>query len=447
MLHVMGAATSTYMPRTTVGPVLLIAVVALVASSACAPPRAGDRSCNTGFECGNQEVCSYGICMKAPRPTYGPEGEGPDAEGPDGEGDDPIDPVLPPVVGKPGDDPVPTRFDLTFDAAEHATDDLHASPFAVHLAPGHPLLAQMLDGRAVKLMAMHAGEPLELALDVERFDDGGALLWSRLPTARAGVTEVWFETTASDQDVEDRRAEVWTGFDAVYHLAGHAADATGRWAPFVAHGTDVVTDCALGGCRTFDGDDWIDLASPDGASIPWLSDVDGFTLEVWVRRDGDSGEVLSIGTGLTGTAPTASRATLMYREGQPAGFARAPDALGQKRSMALEADTAGDWHHLALVVRLPGEAGGMGNVRLYEDGEEVAYAEGPEHLFEEAATSPEGAQLAALGADDDGQSLWFVGALDEVRIKPSPTSVAQLRASAWVASAGYASVGEGVVAD
>lgn len=436
MLHVMATATSPYMPRTSVGPLLLPALL-LLGAAACAPDRPSERPCNTDFECGNHAVCSYGVCAKAPRPAYGP----------DGEGVDPFDPIDQPVIEKPEDeDPIPSRFDVTFDNGVHTDDDLSAAPFAVHLDADHPLLAQLTGGRSVELMAMHAGEPLELPLDVERFDDGGALFWSRLPTARTSVVEVWFET--SDDGVpEDTRADVWAGYDAVYHLAGHAADATGGWQAFEAHGTEVVTDCALGGCRTFDGDDWIDLSSEGGEPLPWLNGVQGITIEAWVKRVGDSGDFVSIGTGATGSVPTASRASLMYREGQPAGFARAPDALGQKRSTALEADTLEDWHHIAMVVRLPGEAGGMGNVRLYEDGEEVAYAEGPEHLFEEAVTSTEGSQLAALGADDDGQSLWFTGTLDEVRIKPSATSSAQLRAGAWAASDGYASVGEGIVVD
>jgi hypothetical protein len=435
MLHVMAAATSTYTPRTLVGFCLL--PVALAAASGCLPERPGERTCNTSLECGNHAVCSVGVCIKAPRPEYGQGGEV-----------DPFDPLdAPPVTQKPEDETLPTRFEVAFDNAEHAADDVQSAPFAVHLAPDHPLLAQLLDGRSVRLMALHAGEPLELPLDTERFDDGGALFWSRLPTARAGVAEVWFETADTAPSTEDRRADVWAGYDAVYHLAGHASDATGGWAPFAAHGTEVVTDCALGGCRTFDGDDWIDLASPDGETLPWLAGVAGFTIEVWVKRESDSGDVVAIGTGATGTAPISSRATIMYREGQPAGFARAPDALGQKRSTALNADAASEWHHVAMVVRLPGEAGGMGNVRLFEDGEEVAYSEGPEHLFEEATTSTEGSYLAALGADDDGQSLWFVGALDEVRIKPSVTSGAQLRAAAHAASNAYATVGEGVIAE
>lgn len=421
----------------------LLASAALVGTG-CLPEPSAAISCNTDGDCPEGELCHVGSCLD----PAGPEGARTLADVAEG--------LAPEVLGEAAGDGQPEpepdviveggawRYPVTLAPLQSASDaDVAVGPVhvALHIGEGHPFLFRWYSLSRPSLVVQGAEGPLPW--EIEELTDSRALLWVLVDEATLQSGELALELAAEGNGANrPAPGEVWPGYDAVFHLHAPVDSSARGWPHVNPQGAAWTDDGAFGGAIHLDGvDDWVDLKDPGGAGLPWLTGVSGFTLSAWVRAESLGGDVVSVGTDETGGGLNVSRAALTVREGAATGFARAPDELGSKLSEGTDVLGEG-WHQVALVTRLPDEAMATGEVRLYVDGHETAYALGPEHVFEQVRTSEGAPRVASLGADDDGSTLFFGGSIDEVRILPEPMSVALLQAEHAAALPGFATVGD-----
>ena len=108
-----------------------------------------------------------------------------------------------------------------------------ASTAVVHAA-NNLFKVGLLAGDAVSLKMHHGGNDIALPVEVEHFDDEGALLWGRLPGLRGELPELWLEAGEPVAARQVRRtprigvdyAGAWARRRLRYVIAGHP-DASG----------------------------------------------------------------------------------------------------------------------------------------------------------------------------------------------------------------------------
>jgi hypothetical protein len=209
-----------------------------------------------------------------------------------------------------------------------------------------------------------------------------------------------------------------------------AADASGRGFGGTLRNGPAWVPGIRGGALRFDGgNDSVDL----GLDRYLLSGVKSATLAAWVKpaslpANGAFQDVLSISV-KAATAPTnTSRAVLSLRGDGAAvdifAGGRSSDAGGMQ---SFTADTnlgAGTWKHLAAVIDYEHDL-----IRIYVDG--VLAGEGPAP-FPETETPWTPSTSAALGSQDAGDSNYFHGDLDDVRVYCHALSAAEIAGLASV---------------
>lgn len=260
--------------------------------------------------------------------------------------------------------------------------------------------------------------------EVERWTVGGtSVVWVRVPSIEPGtdLDHVWMYYGNSSAPDAQQPSDVWSGYDAVYHLDG-LADSTGKHAAAVDHGTTAVTD-GIGSARGFDGvAAYLDL----GANLSMLEAASMMTMSLRVRVRSIVGERALLSASVNSAVPTGlSRAFVSFvntADLRAGGRARDVDATSSflttlNAPMAVGANT---WQHVAAVMDL-----GSQEVLLFVDGV-LQPTDTLSIPFSAPTTDSTPTSFNVLGASDDLTSQYLDGALDEVRIAPAR------RTPAWV---------------
>jgi len=256
-----------------------------------------------------------------------------------------------------------------------------------------------------------------LPLETEAWNTSGtSLVWVRVPRIDAASTVdfIWMYYGRSDATAAQQPAQVWSGYDAVYHLTD-LQDATGHGNNGTDHGTSAGTG-QIGGGRSFDGANaWIGL----GSDRSLLRSAGAATLSAWIDTSDYNlnQDIISVAVG--GACSNNSRATLISEYGNIRVGARAGDLDGLiAMNTADQPVQTGRWQYLVGVIDYGG-----GNLSSYIDGR--LDLSNP-FTFNQLATSSTNAGCAAIGSEDSGDLARFAGTIDEVRISPV------LRSAAWI---------------
>ena len=248
-----------------------------------------------------------------------------------------------------------------------------------------------------------AGNPL--VYEVEVWDPGGtSILWVKLRRLGPGDESIWLYYGEPDADPPTGGREVWSRYQAVYHLGGGGADSSAGMNDGALTGTETAPGWIDGG-RLFDGNDHIEI----GPAPPFLRAVPGATLEAWVKPAPLSGDADQVVVAVSAHGAQRSRAQIKL------------DPLGDVKVVFRTVDTAepsaplvddqplvpGEWTWVAAVADFRART-----VRVFVNGVESAAA--ITDAF--AETTPDTAPDQALIAIDEANIELFDGTLDEVRI-------------------------------
>jgi hypothetical protein len=200
---------------------------------------------------------------------------------------------------------------------------------------------------------------------------------------------------------------VWSGYGAVWHLNGSAADSTANG----NHGTQVATTTTagrIGNALNFNGTTaYVDVLNPVGLAITGT-----LTGEAWIRPANPNQQGNPrIFDKKASPWQSAAGYTLQYKPGQNniTALGGGDDLL---RANGIDLDT--NWHYLAAVYN------GDGTGRLYLNGVDVTN------------DSTVGQLVASSTRFRMGQQTWggeaWSGAIDEIRVSPAARSAAWIRA-------------------
>jgi hypothetical protein len=244
-----------------------------------------------------------------------------------------------------------------------------------------------------------------LVYEVEEWNPRGrSLLWVKLARLASDADAIWLYYGAADADPPTGAREVWTRYQAVYHLGGGGADSSAGMNDASLTGTTAETG-RIGNGRLFDGNDHIDI----GPEPPLLRAVPGATLEAWIDPAPLSGDADQVAVAVSGHGTTQSRAQLkLNKAGDAKVVFRTVDA--DAPSAALVDDrplAAGEWTWVVAVADFP-----AGTVRVYLDGVESASVTTTAFSDSTPDSLPDRARLGIDETDIEP----FSGVLDEVRI-------------------------------
>lgn len=296
------------------------------------------------------------------------------------------------------------RRELTI--AGHAGEDL--TDFPVLVRAKFPNTAPLTDGAVLRA----ANGTDELPLEVERWEPAGATLWLGLPELPSAGATAWLYWCgpAAGSDA----AAVWSGFEAVYHLADplttdHVADATGAHPGSTRGlmGPESRVPSLWGYAFRFDGvgeDDYVVL---DGGE-PFDTDAwDALTVEAWARQTTPGEQRIFC------KSPTPDPIDHVFaaglHEGSPAPYFRVgvdPPGFINHESPTYTI-TQGEWFHLALTWSAQ-----EGRATLFLDGARNTDQPLPGVDLADDATIPAIGNINALDVD----TRHWIGEIDEVRI-------------------------------
>lgn len=274
-----------------------------------------------------------------------------------------------------------------------------------------------------------------LDYEIESWDESGtSRVWVRVPTidASSNADFIWMYYGNSAVANGDNAGGVWSNLhDGVYHL-NEVANANGqRLADSSMNGHDgtnigsIDAIGPIGNGQEFDGiNDRINL----GSNRPFLRNVPGATLSAWIAPDIVTGNRHIVGVSHA-TDPSYSRAALELQGSEIRVYGRNYDTgLNFITSVTTTTSplTPGVWHHVTAVVDYAGNS-----IKVYVDG--IQQATTGFVYFAGIGTPNTNPLAAAIGANEDGSSLFYDGKMDEVRIERTA------RSAAWV-SAQYASM-------
>lgn len=222
------------------------------------------------------------------------------------------------------------------------------------------------------------------------------------------------------------------GLAAEWHFSEGAGATAGDSSGGGFHGTltngAAWTTGRLGSGISFDGtNDFINL----GTDVGLLNSVPATTVSLWINpasvsASGSFRELVSIS--VTSATPTNTSRVALSIQGDGSGGdlfagARSTDAETQKNVVGDANLAVGTWVHVAAVYDFAGNA-----IRIYKNGSLLASNAAAGF----AATSTPGtpSRNITLGAQDTGDSNYFHGAMDEVRIYRRALSGAEIFALA-----------------
>ncbi len=246
-----------------------------------------------------------------------------------------------------------------------------------------------------------------LPVEVESWNPSGrSLLWVVVPevTGNSDLDFIWLYYGHAAPPAPPG-GDVWSTYQAVYHLTAGADDAAGAMIDGTLTGTEPVAGRIADG-RRFDGvDDHIEI----GPAPPLLRAVPGATLEAWVKPAPPAGDADQVVLAVSAHEAALSRAQIKLDPARDVKVVfRTVDA--QEPSAPYVDDkplSTGEWTWVVAVADFA-----AGTVRVFLNG-----AEGGELMtaaFADATpdTAPD---RGLIGIDETGVEL-FTGDIDEVRI-------------------------------
>ena len=248
-----------------------------------------------------------------------------------------------------------------------------------------------------------------LAHEIESWNPSGTShVWVRVPTITSGSTTdhifLYYGNAAASSTANP--AALWSGFGAVWHLNGNAADSTSNG----NNGTQVNTTATagrMGNSLAFNGSAYVDVLNPVGLGITGT-----LTGEAWIKinNPNQAGNPRIFDKKASPWTSSAGY-TLQYKPGQNniTGLGGGSDLL---RAEPIDLNT--DWHYLATVYN------GNGTGRVYLNGVDVT-TDGTVGQLVASATR------FRMGQQTWGGEAWN-GAIDEIRIHPAARSAAWIRA-------------------
>jgi len=297
------------------------------------------------------------------------------------------------------------RHKLNFDNREGET--VAGAPVLIVLDPGvFDYRAAQADGADLRFFDL---DDAPLPHEIERWDPTGvSLLWVKVPEVTGGSDSdyIWLYYGHDDPPAL-HSGDVWSAYQAVYHLAGDANDSGALMldgelsGPYPAEGR-------IGGGLGLDGVSDHVLISPDP---PLLQGVQGMSLEAWVRPAPASGVDLDqVVVAVSANGGDFSRAQIKI---DPGGNVRAvfrtKDVEAGSAVKTLESPLSeGQWTWVAVSADLA-----AGEIRVVlNGGAQVASLANIMLDDRTAETTPD---QAAMSIDETGGEF-FPGVLDEIRI-------------------------------
>lgn len=305
--------------------------------------------------------------------------------------------------------PAGFRRPITVTASLEGT--LAGAPVLVALDASRIDYARAAAGGADLRFEDDAGEALPH--EIERWDPAGtSLIWVRLPALASGT--VFFMIYGEGGAATERAADVWSGYQQVYHLAGDATDSTGGFDAKAQSGA------AFGSSRLGDGAalDGVDDYYEVGSDLPLLRQVSAVTMSAWVHPEVAGGSVLeiSINGGLSSRTFLGTSDTNLAQLG-----VRSQDMAGASLSaQSAEPLPLGEWSWVLGTADFA-----AGTVTIYVDG---ALSNQETGLAFDPATPDTNSMFAVIAADEALGSGFFDGSLDEVRCAPTAVDAAWVQA-------------------
>ncbi|HEU5058420.1 MAG TPA: DUF2341 domain-containing protein [Kofleriaceae bacterium] len=307
------------------------------------------------------------------------------------------------------------RQKLTFGNRDGET--VAGAPVLVLLDPGvfDPAAAQA-DGADLRFFDID-GAPLPH--EIERWDPAGrSLLWVKVPEVTGGsdADYIWLYY-GHDDPPPLANADVWSAYQAVYHLAGHADDSAALMVDGDLSGPRE-TEGRIGSGLLFDGTADHVVIGPDP---PLLRGVRAMSLEAWIRPERPPGPGDQVVVAVSADGGDFSRAQIKI---DPTGKVRAvfrtEDTEAGSAVHTLDAVLPqGLWTWVVVGVDLAEQ-----ELRVVLNGGESVGSLANLSLGDStAATTPD---RALISIDETGAE-WFAGTIDEVRI------AGQAMSSDWIA--------------
>ena len=237
--------------------------------------------------------------------------------------------------------------------------------------------------------------------------EGRSLLWVKVPevTGNSGQDYIWLYY-GHDDPPPPPGGDVWSAYQAVYHMGESGADSGALGLDGVFSGTESEIG-QIGQARRFDG---VSDHMTIGPEPPLLRGVAGMSLEAWVRHGSPAGAADEVVVSVSVHGGDFSRAQIKI---DPTDAVRAlfrtQDVLEKNAVYTLDAPlVAGEWTWVVAAVDLTD-----GTIRIAYDADRSAGSMTTAALDDLTSdTVPDG---ALVGMDESGGE-WFVGSLDEVRI-------------------------------
>jgi hypothetical protein len=277
-----------------------------------------------------------------------------------------------------------------------------------------PLLIR-LDGKGFDYTAAQADgadlrfyDPDEAPLvhEIEVWEPSGeSLVWVELPEASIGSTpdHIWMYYGDPELAAPGDGAEVWSAYQAVYHLGASPADSGPRGLDAVPDGTGR-TIGVVGEGNAFDGEG-THMRLPDNPDL--LRSVPGMTLEAWVRPCAHEVERVVVAVSSHGSVESRAQFKVTSTGKVRLAF-RSDDEQGSLVSLETPGPIPAEtWSWVAVVADLPADT-----VAIYIDGQQIIAADSVGFAERTVETIPD---AAFIGIDEEGIEP-FEGIIDELRI-------------------------------
>lgn len=365
----------------------------------------------------------------------------------------------------PFDGPPTGWYDASFARRRRVTLDARLSsieggaltdfPVALVIAPGTIDAATVrADGGDIRFV--DAGGHM-LARDLETWDPNGtSVIWVDLPSVPASTPiYMYYDSPSTAANATDREAVWQAPYEAVWHFAGKADDATSNHYDAVQTAATFTTGY-LGQGAQLSAAQQNHIAIGPGTSL--VRGIQAATLSVWVKTANiaPTGWGVVLGVGIKAPTGDTSRAVIdiwgknsVYTRGaQPPPLYDAiyaeinPDEIGggwEFTYSPINTVAAGVWHYITGVFDANGKA-----VTIYMDGVQVGGplvtpggggSAGPGTWTSSTFSTISPGQVQ-IGAEEDLSHGFYDGLIDELRIE----SVA--RSPQWIAAQAIAVSGQ-----
>ncbi|MCP4198121.1 MAG: DUF2341 domain-containing protein [Proteobacteria bacterium] len=326
------------------------------------------------------------------------------------------------------------RRKIVFDNSEQTEEALIDFPVYIALDNSWFAFNHLLSGFGKDILFVAADDATKLPYEIEDWLPGNSGdLWVNVPRIEAGSTTdyIWMYYGDATATAPTNSEETWNSeYEAVYHFASEG-DKGNPVEDSTSNHFDAVDDSAhhalghIGNGREFDGfNDYIDL----GPDRPLLMNVEACTLSAWIYPDRPTllpeHYIISISVNNGGVPTANSRATLgLWNYNRILAGGRAPDSMEFVYTETPVVITGNTGQYIVAVLDYAND-----RIDLFRNGVLVPNIDAGIVDFTDSTTSNTPAASAHIGANDDGQSSFFDGIIDEVRISRTARSADWIKA-------------------